>query len=254
MEYTVQKLGRMAGVSTRTLRYYDEIGILKPARINSSGYRIYGKAEVDRLQQILFYRELGVSLEGIMDIIASPSFDPARALREHRESLLAKREQLDLLIANVDKTLAAAEGRIEMSDREKFEGFKQKLIDDNEKKYGKEIREKYGAEQVEKSNKKVKNMTREQYAEVEKLSDGIMDALKEAFKTGDPAGELAQKAADLHRQWLCYFWDSYTKEAHAGVAQMYVDDERFTAYYDKEQPGLAAFLRDAIFSYTGTKK
>lgn len=97
-------------------------------------------------------------------------------------------------------------------------------------------------------------MTREQYAEVEKLSDGIMDALKEAFKTGDPAGELAQKAADLHRQWLCYFWDSYTKEAHAGVAQMYVDDERFTAYYDKEQPGLAAFLRDAIFSYTGTKK
>ena len=161
MEYTVQKLGRMAGVSTRTLRYYDEIGILKPARINSSGYRIYGKAEVDRLQQILFYRELGVSLEGIMDIIASPSFDPARALREHRESLLAKREQLDLLIANVDKTLAAAEGRIEMSDREKFEGFKQKLIDDNEKKYGKEIREKYGAEQVEKSNKKVKNMTRE---------------------------------------------------------------------------------------------
>ena len=254
MEYTVQKLGRMAGVSTRTLRYYDEIGILKPARINSSGYRIYGKAEVDRLQQILFYRELGVSLEGIMDIIASPSFDHARALQKHRERLLAKREQLDLLIANVDKTLAAAEGRIEMSDREKFEGFKQKLIDDNEKKYGKEIREKYGADQVEKSNKKVKNMTEEQYAEVEKLSAGVMNTLKEAFKTGDPAGELAQKAADLHRQWLCYFWDSYTKEAHAGVAQMYVDDERFTIYYDKEQPGMAAFLRDAIFIYTGTKK
>ena len=68
MEYTVQKLGKMAGVSTRTLRYYDEIGILKPARINSSGYRIYGQAEVDRLQQILFYRELGVSLENIKDI------------------------------------------------------------------------------------------------------------------------------------------------------------------------------------------
>ena len=134
MEYTVQKLGRMAGVSTRTLRYYDEIGILKPARINSSGYRIYGKAEVDRLQQILFYRELGVSLESIMDILSSKSFDYADALREHREKLLAKREQLDLLIANVDKTLAAAEGRIVMSDKEKFEGFKQKLIEENEKK------------------------------------------------------------------------------------------------------------------------
>jgi len=249
MEYTVQKLGKMAGVSTRTLRYYDEIGILKPARINSSGYRIYGKAEVDRLQQILFYRELGVSLESIMDIVSSKSFDYADALRAHRKKLLAKREQLDLLIANVDKTLAAEEGRIVMSDKEKFEGFKQKLIEENEKKYGEEIRAKYGNDRVDKSNKKVKNMTEEQYAAVEKLSAEVMNTLREAFKTGDPAGELAQKAADLHRQWLCHFWDSYTKEAHAGVAQMYVDDERFTAYYDKEQPGTAAFLRDAVFIY-----
>jgi hypothetical protein len=81
-----------------------------------------------------------------------------------------------------------------------------------------------------------------------------MNTLNEAFKTGDPAGELAQKAADLHRQWLCCFWDSYTKEAHAGVAQMYVDDERFTAYYDKAQPGTAKFLRDAVLIYTGMKK
>jgi DNA-binding transcriptional MerR regulator len=123
VEYTVQKLGRMAGISTRTLRYYDEIGILKPARINSSGYRIYGKAEVDRLQQILFYRELGVSLECIRDIVASPAFDCTSALREHRAKLLAKREQLDLLLANIDKTIEASEGRIIMSDKEKFEGF-----------------------------------------------------------------------------------------------------------------------------------
>lgn len=254
MEYTVQKLGRIAGISTRTLRYYDEIGILKPARINSSGYRIYGKSEVDRLQQILFYRELGVSLEQIMDIVASPDFDGTGALREHREKLLAKREQLDLLIVNIDKTIEASEGRIEMADKEKFEGFKQKMIDENEKKYGKEIRAKYGEEQVEKSNKKVKGMTDKQYAEVEKLSTDVLAALKDAFETGDPASEPAQRAADLHRQWLCYFWDAYTKEAHAGVAQMYVDDERFTAYYDNEQPGTAAFFRDAILIYTGMGK
>lgn len=254
MEYTVQRLGKVAGVSTRTLRYYDEIGILKPARINSSGYRIYGEREVDRLQHILFYRELGVSLESIKDIITAPSFDIAIALREHRGKLLAKREQLDLLIANVDKTIAASEGRVTMTDKEKFEGFKQKMIDDNEKKYGKEIRAKYGDEQVEKSNKKFKEMTMEQYDEFERLGAIIIDTLKAAFATGDPAGELAQKAADLHRQWLSYSWDSYTKEAHAGVAQMYVDDERFTAYYDKEQPGLAAFLRDAVLIYTGMKR
>ena len=93
MEYTVQKLGNLAGISTRALRYYDEIGILKTARINSSGYRIYGQAEVDRLQQILFYRELGVSLESIKDIVTSPSFDGTSALIEHREKLLEKRKQ-----------------------------------------------------------------------------------------------------------------------------------------------------------------
>jgi DNA-binding transcriptional MerR regulator len=254
MEYTVQKLGQIAGVSTRTLRYYDEFGILKPARINSSGYRIYGQAEVDRLQQILFYRELGVSLESIKDIVTAPAFDGAQALRDHRQKLLEKREQLDLLIMNVDRTIALTEGRINMSDKEKFEGFKQKLVDDNEKKYGKEVREKYGEDTVNKSNAKVKNMSQEQYDEVTKLANELTETLQAAFQSGDPAGELAQRAADLHRQWLSFYWDSYTKEAHAGVAQMYVDDERFTAYYDKVQPGTAVFLRDAVHIYTGIKK
>lgn len=254
MEYLVQKLGRMAGISTRTLRYYDEIGILKPARVNSSGYRIYGQSEVDRLQQILFYRELGVSLESIRDIINSPAFDGAKALKEHRGKLLVRREQLDVLIANVDKTLAMTEGRMTMTNKEKFEGFKQKMTEDNETKYGKEIRAKYGDKQVDKSNDKLKGMTEEQYAEVEELRGAIMATLAEAFATGDPAGELAQKAADLHRQWLNFYWNGYTKEAHAGLAQMYVDDERFTTYYDDKQPGRAAFFRDAVYIYTGIKK
>lgn len=254
MEYTVQKLGRLAGISTRTLRYYDEIGILKPARINSSGYRIYCQGEVDRLQQILFYRELGISLDSIKDIVTSPDFDGAKALREHRLQLLEKKEQIDMLIANVDKSIALAEGRIKMSDKEKFQGFKKKMIDENEKKYGEEIRAKYGKDIVEKSNAKLMNMTQEEYDEVTKLSEDLMVTLAEAFKNGDPSSEIAQKAADLHKKWLTYYWTEYSKEAHAGLAQMYVDDERFTAYYDKEQPGTAAFLRDAIFIYTGTEK
>ena len=252
MEYTVQKLGKMAGVSTRTLRYYDEIDLLKPTRINSSGYRIYGVSEVNRLQQILFYRELGVNLESIRNIVTAPTFDGTNALLEHHEKLLEKREQLDLLIANVENTIAMTKGRIIMSDKEKFEGFKQKMIDDNENKYGKEVREKYGKETVEKSNQKVKNMTSEQYKEVTELAVKVTKTLQLAFETGDPASTLAQEAADLHRQWLCYYWDSYSKEAHAGLARMYVDDERFTAYYDKEQPGSAKFLRDAVNIYTGT--
>jgi len=251
VEYTVQKLARMAGISTRTLRYYDEIGILKPARINSSGYRIYSQAEVDKLQQILFYRELEVSLESIKDIVTSPSYKCTNALKDHREKLLTKREQLDLLIANIDRTIEASEGRIKMTDKEKFEGFKQKMIEDNEKKYGKEVREKYGDEVVNQSNNKIKGLTEEQYSEFEKLGISLKESLKAAIETGDPAGELAQKTADMHRQWLSYTWSSYSKEAHAGLAQMYVVDERFKAYYDKIQPGAAEFLRDAILVYTG---
>ncbi|MHC0036240.1 MerR family transcriptional regulator [Pseudoneobacillus sp. C159] len=254
MEYTVQKLAILAGVSTRTLRYYDEIGILKPARVNSSGYRIYGQAEVDRLQQILFYRELGVGLESINEIVTAPAFNGANALREHREKLLEKRAQLDLLIQNVDKTIALTEGRITMSDKEKFKGFKKKMVEENESKYGKEIREKYGDDKVNASNAKLLNMTESEHAAVTKLAEEVQETLALAFETGDPASELAQKAADLHKQWLCFYWKEYSKEAHAGLAQMYVDDERFTAYYDKNQPGTAEFLRDAIWIYTGMKK
>lgn len=251
MEYTVQKLAQMAGVSSRTLRYYDEIGILKPARTNSSGYRIYGQQEVDRLQQILFYRELGISLDQIKEIISAPAFDAADALKEHREKLLEKRKQLDLLITNVEKTIASAEGRTTMSDKEKFEGFKKKMIEDNEEQYGKEIREKYGDETVDKSNAKLMNMTQEEHEAVTKLAEEVNTALAEAMQTGDPAGELAQKAADLHKQWMTFYWSEYSKEAHAGLAEMYVADERFKAYYDKIRPGAAEFLRDAINIYTG---
>lgn len=253
MEYTVQSLARLAGVSARTLRYYDEIGILKPARINSSGYRIYGQDEVNRLQQILFYRELGVSLEVIKKIITSPCYNGLEVLRDHREKLLSERKRLDVLIANVEKTIASMEGRIIMTDQEKFEGFKQKMIDENEAKYGKEIRAKYGEDAVNRSYEKVKNMTKEQYEEVTRLAEEIHEMLAKAFETGDPASDLAQKTAELHKQWLTYFWSEYSKEAHAGLAQMYVDDERFKAYYEK-QPGITEFLRDAIHIYTGAKK
>ncbi|USG65288.1 MerR family transcriptional regulator [Brevibacillus ruminantium] len=254
MEYTVQKLGQLAGISTRTLRYYDEIGILKPARINSSGYRLYGQAEIDRLQQILFYKELGIPLEVIKEIVTSPSFHRGKALREHRSKLLDKRMQLDLLIRNVENTIAAMEGKITMSDREKFEGFKQEMLDENEKKYGAEIREKYGETAVNKSNEKLLKMTAEEYEEATRIENELTSTLAEAMQTGDPASPLAQKAAGLHKQWLLYYWSDYSKEAHAGLAHMYVADERFQAHYDAKQPGTAEFLRDAILIFTGQTK
>jgi len=251
LEYTVQKLACLAGVSARTLRYYDEIGILRPARVNSSGYRIYGKKELDILQQILFYREMGLPLDEIKGIVTKPGFDMAEALADHRRKLLEKREQLDLLISNVDKTIASMKGDIDMTDKDKFEGFKKKMIAENEEKYGSEAREKYGQDAVDKSNVKVMGMSEGKLAETEKLAVEIMETLKEAMKTGDPAGVLAQKAASLHKQWLMNYWASYSKEAQAELAQMYVSDDRFKAYYDRDQPGTAEFLRDAVLVFTG---
>lgn len=250
MEYTVQKLSKIAGISTRTLRYYDEIELLKPLKINSSGYRIYGQNEVNKLQQILFYRELGISLENIKNIINSPTFDSLSALKEHHNKLLAKRKQIDLLIENATKTIALREGKYIMTDLEKFEGFKEKIIDENEKNYGTEIREKYSEDVINQSNKKLKSMSKKDYDDWQNLSAEIISKLKKAFETGDVSNEISQEVARLHHKWLSYTWNTYSKEAHAALAEMYVADERFTSYYDKEQPGLAKFLRDSIVFYT----
>ena len=249
MEYTINKLAKLAGVSMRTLRYYDEFGLLSPVRMSSNGYRVYGRTEINRLQQILFYRELGIPLDEINKILSSKDFDGDAALQIHLAALLTKREQLNLLIANVEKTISAAKGATIMSVTDKFEGFKQKLVDENESKYGEEIRKKYGDDVIGRSNTKVNGMTKEQYAEVERLSLEMNETLKAAFKQSDPAGELAQRACELHKQWLCCFWDHYSKEAHIGVSQMYVNDPRFTEYYDKIASGCVAFLRDAVLVY-----
>ncbi len=251
MDYTVSALARLAGVSTRTLRYYDEIGLLSPKNLTDAGYRVYGTREVDTLQQILFYREMGVSLEDIKRILTATSYKRLTALETHLAALKDKRSRMDAMIATVQKTIASEKGEIIMTDEEKFEGLKGRLIHENEEKYGEEVRERYGSETVDTSNAKFKSMTQEQYARMQTLAEELSMTLKAAMETDDPAGELAQKACALHKEWLLCTWASYSPEAHKGLAQMYVDDERFTAYYDKIAPGCAVFLRDAIMIFCG---
>ena len=249
MEYTVHKLSQIARISERTLRYYDQIGLLKPSKINSSGYRIYGVNEVDVLQQILFYKELGVDLNNIKNIITNPKFDATKSLKEHLLKLERNKENLEVLITNVKDTILSKEGGKIMSDKNKFEGFKNKMVEDNEEKYGKEIREKYGDDEVNKSNQKVKNMTKEDHDKIQKLTLEFNETLKLAFEQGDPTSELAMKACELHKKWLMFFWSGYSKEAHKGLGQMYVDDERFKKHYEKIAVGCTEFFRDAINYY-----
>lgn len=248
--YSVQELAKLSGVSVRTLHYYDELHLLQPTR-KENNYRVYGPAEVDRLQQILLYREAGMNLTVIRDILDNPSFDVEAALADHLETLQSQRKRLDALIKSVEKTLTYKKEERPMSDKEKFESFKKELVEENEKKYGAEVREAYGNETVDASNAKVMGMSEDQYEKSQALEAEMKESLLRGIESGDPAGIDAQKAADLHKQWLSMFWKDgmYSKEAHLGLAEGYVADERFTAYYDAIAPGATVFLRDAIKAY-----
>lgn len=249
MEYTINKLATLAGVSTRTLRYYDQTGLLTPAYINCSGYRIYGTEQINRLQQILFYKTCGLELSEIGAILDNPCFDEKKAMEQHLSRLLRQRQELDTLIANAQATLETIKGETTMNDTQKFEGFKKQLVDENEKTYGKEIREKYGDGAVEFSNQKTLNLSEEQYAAFTALSNQVNETLAKAVENGSPTSALGQETAKLHKEWLGFTWKNYTPEAHMGLAEMYVDDERFTVYYEKIALGATVFLRDAIVAF-----
>ena len=247
MEYSIQELSRLSGVTTRTLRWYDQIGLLKPSRVAESGYRYYGRAEVDRLQDILYYRALGVELAQIKECLDDPSFDRLAALRNHLAALEMERERLEKLIRSVKDTIGAEERKEFMSDEKKFEAFKRQTVAQNEEAYGAEIRAKYGDAQVDEANAAVMNLTQEQYREWSDLGREIQERLEAAVRSGlSPEGEEGREITALHRRWFAVTGNRYDPTKHRGIVELYVMDQRFTAYYDKQVPGCARFLRDAV--------
>ena len=247
MEYSIQELSHMAGVSARTLRYYDEIGLLKPAGKAQSGYRFYGEREVNLLQQILFYRERGLRLEQIGQILYRSDFDALEAMQEHLQELLAQKQRTEILIEAVKKTISSMKGENSMKNEEKFAAFKQKLVDENEARYGQEIREKYGDEKIDDSNRKMMNMTEAEFDDFQKLEVEINSRLQHAvLNQKDPKGQEGKEIALLHQRWIQHAWPKYSAKAHRGLVDMYLADERFTSYYDKEVAGCAAFLNRAV--------
>ena len=251
MEYSIKALSGLSGLTPRTLRFYDEIGLLIPAGVRASGYRFYTGTEVDRLQQILFYRELGFPLGEIKQILGQPDFNREVALESHLTAMKHQRNQLDMLISNLQKTIGTLKGDKTMHDNEKFEGFKQKMLDENEAKYGEEVRQKYGEDVAHAANQKIKNMTQQQMEDAAKLSVAVNEAIRKALATNDPNGQAAMEACELHKQWLCVYWPEgyYRPEAHKGLAEMYCQDSRFREYYEKIGPNCADFLKEAINHY-----
>jgi len=249
MEYTVKELADLAGVSGRTLRYYDQIGLLKPLKVSPAGYRLYGPAQVNLLQQILFYRQRGVELGRIKEILYGENFDTLQALQEHLDALFVEKRRLEGMIATVEETIAEMKGEYQMNDYEKFRCFKEEMVRNNEKQYGAEIREKYGDEAVDESNRRMMNMTEEEYENFESLSETILEKLEQAVSAGESAeSQAAREIARLHRQWLLMTWGEkqYSRETHRGLADLYTADERFAGFYDKKIKGCAVFLREAV--------
>ena len=247
MEYSIQELSRLSGVTTRTLRWYDQIGLLKPSRVAESGYRYYSGAEVDRLQDILYYRALGVELAKIKECLDDPSFDRLAALKDHLAALEVERERLERLIRSVKDTIGAEERKEYMSDEQKFEAFKQRTVAHNEEVYGAELRARYGDREVDEANAAVMNLTQEQYREWTELGQEIQKRLEAAVRSGlSPESGEGKKLCALHRRWLTMTGNQYDPVRHRGIAELYVMDERFTAYYDKTVSGCARFLRDAV--------
>lgn len=246
--YTVGQLAALSGVSTRALRYYEELGLLTPRR-KANGYRVYGPADVDALQQILLFRSCGVELEEIRRMLEAPRFDATDALRHHLNTLFAQKEELETLIATVEKTIASLEGRYDMTDKERFEGLKRKAVEDNERAYGREARERYGDEAIDAANKKLLAMDEREWTDVQALGEAIIEQLKAAMTTGNAHGAEAQELARMHATWIKAHWpeDAYSREAHLALAEGYLADERFIAYYDGAAgKGATQFLRDAL--------
>lgn len=241
MAWSTAQLSRMSSVTSRTLRHYDDIGLLPPARVGANGYRYYHDEQLRRLQQILVLRELGLSLEAIAGVLDGQT-DESAALRAHHRRLLAERERLGRLAETVSRTIRHLEGGEDMATEEMFNGFEHNP-------YEQEAKQRWGAEAVEESTRRVKGLSREQADQVRRDYAEATERMAELLRAGRPVDDPAvQDAVGGHYRWVTNFWTP-DRDAYLGLGNLYVDDPRFTENIDGVQPGLAAYLRDAMAVY-----
>ncbi|TNJ65928.1 MerR family transcriptional regulator [Paenibacillus hemerocallicola] len=239
----VKEVADLVNISVRTLHHYDEIGLLTPAQITDAGYRLYSDTNLEMLQQILFFRELGLPLKSINAIINDSSFDRQEALELHRNMLLDKRSRLDTMIATIDKTIRHMKGEIQMSNKEKFKGF-----DFSHNPYEQEARARWGNAAVDKANTKIGSLSKEEQAGMSKEMVALYERMA-AVRNSPPESEEAQSAIGEWYRFLNSKDYYYSLEAFKGLGQLYVNDERFTKNIDQFGDGLAQFMCDAMEVY-----
>ena len=242
MELSISETSKITNLSIRTLRYYDEIDLIKPSKITDAGYRYYDEKSLEKLQEILFLKELDFSLKEIKEIISNPQYNRKKAMENHKNLLIMKKNRIENLISLLENI---TNGGSSMS----FKEFDMSDIQKEQKKYAEEIKERWGeTEAYKESENKTSKYSQDKWANLEEEADAIF----KEFSVIKNEAENGEKAQALVKKWQVYITKNYyncTKEILAGLAEMYIGDERFKNNIDKYSEGTAEFMSKAIKEY-----
>jgi MerR family transcriptional regulator, thiopeptide resistance regulator len=237
---TVKELAALAGITVRTLHHYDEIGLLRPSARTDSGYRLYDHDDLLRLQQVLVWRELGFSLADVAALLDDPGYDLVGALESQRAGLAARVDELALVLKRVEAALVEAQGGEPVEEETMFEAFDTSRYDD-------EVRERWGdTEAYRQSTERMARLTEADRCAIVAEGEDLTRRMAAAYTSGVAAeSDAAMDLAEEARRGIERFYDC-PPEMHVSLGAMYVDDPRFSAYYDRYADGLAVWLRDAV--------
>lgn len=245
---TIKQVAMLAGISVRTLHHYDEIGLLVPDHVTDAGYRQYSEANLQTLQHILFFKELGFSLKDIRSMLQSPSFNTFEALLLQKKTLLAKRRQLEQMIATIDRTIAHVKGEIQLSNEEKFSGLEWDI-----NPYEQEAREKWGDKAVDDSKLHISKLSHDDKEKLKQEWDNMYQQF--AARIGTPVD--SEETLALTKRWFDMLnsnFGNYNYDAFIGLGQLYIQDERFTANIDQYGKGLAQYMSEAMTYWGNLQK
>lgn len=245
--YTISQLAKMAGVSVRTLRHYDQIGLLVPSSRSPAGYRQYERQDLLRLQQILFFRELDFPLDEIQAILDDPGFDQVQALEGHRRRLEQRMARLTQLLHTVDKTLLQlTEDDMALTDEELYAGFTK----EQRERYEREVNTLYDPEIVKATNRRIRKMSKAQWQAVKDEGGNVARDIAAVADLPPDAPEVQARIA-RHHAWIENFYPA-NADGYRGLGQMYAEHDEFRAFYEQFRPGLADFMRTAMVCYADT--
>jgi len=244
---TVGDVARLAGVTVRTLHHYDRIGLVSPSGRTPAGYRLYGAADLDRLHAVLAYRELGFALDDVAGLLDG-STNPVVHLRRQHGLVQGRIEQLQRLLAGLEKEMEASMSGMQLTPQERFEVFG----DADPEQHADEAQRRWGdTDAYRESQRRAATYTKDDWAAMKAEAEAVTRRLAELMSAGVPADdERAADAVRTHRDQITRWFYPCTPAIQRGLAAMYVEDERFTAHYEKVATGLARYVHDAILAET----